>query len=129
MTLEELTALVTTNALKAHVILDTGITKSRIRSVSIRIDDDGVASVVLHAEHMRERVTSEEVREKNAIIEAVKALRKKHPDLADNLSNISNMYVSQTELWEFLASHGVPVDDDDTIWESMERFFGTADEK
>ncbi len=71
MELERLNSLVTDAALKAHLFMATGYSEpKRVESVSVRLDADGVCSIIMHPEAMPGRVTPEKVARRAAMMKA-----------------------------------------------------------
>ena len=114
MTLEEFNQMVTEASQKAHLFVANSVgTPSRIRSVALRIDDDGVLSVVLYTERMQHRVPTDEAKEMQAAMAAMRELFEREPNLKNSLSEFDGFFVHWDEITDAMAAAG----DEYTEWD------------
>ena len=123
MTLEEFNAVVKEASQKAHMFV-AGFTKpERVKSVSLRLDDDGVLSIVLHKERMPSRVPTDEAAKIDAAVKGMQKLVKKEPKLKGAFDDFDGFFVHMNEITEVAEESGENLDGEsvaDFIWRIIE---------
>ena len=114
MTFKELRAIVG-NVSDAHLLLQANSTMEPqlVESISIRVDSDGTKSIVLHTEHLTNRVTQQSLQEKKQQEKRDKALLKtvRNSDGAVTSESFDERFIHEDSLYDLLSQSGLKIDD------------------
>lgn len=107
MKLKEFNEKVTKASQNAHLFFAGGYGgPERIKSVSLRIDDDGVLSIILHPQRMPDRVPTEESKKIGQALKVMKDLLEREPELKGSFDEFDGFFVHWDEITDALANAG-----------------------
>lgn len=106
MTLEEFNKAVQECSQKAHLFFATDFDIKQVRSISLRMDDDGVLSIVCHASRMKNRVPSEDAKFTEEALKAFRELINRVPDLKENFEEFDGFFVHWDQVTDTISKAG-----------------------
>lgn len=130
MTLEEFTKIVSEACQKAHLFVGgLGGSVERVRSAALRIDDDGVLSIVLYPDRMKNRVPTDESEKVAIALKNIADIIDREPDLKDNFQDFDGFFVHWDEITAALQGAGDDyIDYDQSPMELITRLINERDE-
>lgn len=106
MTLDEFSKVVSEASKNAHLFVADGYGFKQVRSVSLRMDDDGTLSVLMHPNHMPDRVTTEDAKTLALQLKMIRELLVKEPQLKQDFDDFDGFFVHWNEIIDALAEAG-----------------------
>ena len=107
MKLEEFNQMVTEASQKAHLFIADSIGGAeRVRSVALRIDDDGVLSIILHSKRMKSRIPTDEAAQIEKSLKAMRDVVDREPALKDSFEDFDGFFVHWDEVADAMKAAG-----------------------
>ena len=99
MTLEEFNKIVSDASQKAHLLVSDGLSGAkRVKGVGMRLDDDGVLSLILYTTHLAGRVESDESKQLAEQRRMIKELLDREPCLRECFQDFDGFFVHWNEI-------------------------------